>query len=219
MTRGGTRNGGDEGPAGAGSAGAPAGGRQDGQRRGPHDGQRQGPPGEPPDEQQGRRQEEVPGARRDGPRATRQAGQVRRLLLAGPAGAVTRCRDFTAEALTDWGWLPAAAPEDRERAEDVLLLVSEVVTNACLHAGGPEELVLRHSGGRLRVEVYDANPVHPRPHGPRSPAMPGGHGLMVLDRLAGAWGSAAKQDGAPGKVVWLEVGRPSRPPWLVGRRD
>ncbi|MFG3349878.1 ATP-binding protein [Streptomyces sp. NPDC048018] len=141
------------------------------------------------------------------------AVQVRRLVMHRPDGAVTRCRDFTAAALADWGWTPAETPEDRERAEDVLLLVSEVVTNACLHAGGPEELVLRHSDGRLRVEVSDASPEHPRARAPRSPAMPGGHGLMVLDRLAGAWGSAAKADGGPGKVVWLEVGRPSRPPW------
>ncbi|MEV5971716.1 ATP-binding protein [Streptomyces sp. NPDC051921] len=140
--------------------------------------------------------------------------QVRRLVLHRADGAVTRCRDFTAAALAEWGWIPAATPEDRERAEDVLLLVSEVVTNACLHAGGPEELVLRHSDGRLRVEVYDADPAHPRAHVPRSPALPGGHGLMVLDRLAAAWGSAAKAGGAPGKVVWLEVGRASRPPWV-----
>ncbi|MFJ7070382.1 ATP-binding protein [Streptomyces sp. NPDC101115] len=210
MTSGGTRSGGDEGPAGAGSAGAPADGRQqDGQPRGQRDSQQGGRPRGQQDE------------RREGQRDERPEGQqqVRRLLLSGAAGAVTRCRDFTAEALADWGWLPAVAPEDRERAEDVLLLVSEVVTNACLHAGGPEELVLRHSGGRLRVEVYDGNPAHPRAHGPRSPALPGGHGLMVLDRLAGAWGSAAKQDGAPGKVVWLEVHRPSPPPWLRARRD
>lgn len=146
--------------------------------------------------------------------------QVRRLVLDGVGGAVTRCRDFTAAALTEWGWLPAATPEGRERAEDVLLLVSEVVTNACLHAGGPETLVLRHTGpaghgshgDRLRVEVSDANPAPPRPRARRSPALPGGHGLMVLDRLAGAWGSAAKPDGTPGKVVWLEVSRPSPRP-------
>ncbi|MFJ9811686.1 ATP-binding protein [Streptomyces sp. NPDC101158] len=151
------------------------------------------------------------------PRAQAQEGpavQVRRLVLHRPDGAVTRCRDFTVAALADWGWTPAVTPEDRERADDVLLLVSEVVTNACLHADGPEELVLRHSDGLLRVEVSDANPVHPRARTPRSPALPGGHGLMVLDRLAGAWGTAAKADGGPGKVVWLEVGRPSRPPWV-----
>ncbi|MFF0434384.1 ATP-binding protein [Streptomyces sp. NPDC004327] len=152
--------------------------------------------------------------------------QVRRLVLESARGAVTRCRDFTAAALAEWGWLPAATPEGRERAEDVLLLVSEVVTNACLHAGGPEELVLRHWGGRsgagglLRVEVSDPSPAHPRAHGPRSPSQPGGHGLMVLDRLAGAWGWVDKADGAPGKVVWLEVSRPTpqRPGPGSGRR-
>ncbi|MEU7006361.1 ATP-binding protein [Streptomyces sp. NPDC046332] len=133
-------------------------------------------------------------------------GQVRRLVLFGTKGVVMRCRDFTAEALTDWGWIPAEDDEGRERAEDVLLLVSEVVTNACLHAGGPEELVLRHRDGQLRVEVFDGNPEHPRRRQPRAPSLPGGHGLMVLDRLARAWGSEARERG---KVVWLEVTRPA----------
>ncbi|WMX44349.1 ATP-binding protein [Streptomyces roseicoloratus] len=190
MRRGDTRNGGAEDPAGT---------------------EGTGNAGVPADEWRDVPPDELP------PLARQQ--QVRRLLLNSAAGAVTRCRDFTYEALTDWGWLPAAVPEDQERAEDVLLLVSEVVTNACLHADGPEELVLRHSAGRLRVEVYDGNPAHPRARVPRSPAMPGGHGLMVLDRLAGAWGSEAKPNGAPGKVVWLEVRRPSPPPWLRLPRD
>lgn len=133
--------------------------------------------------------------------------QVRRLDLRGTSGVVTRCRDFTAAALSDWGWLPAATAEEHEQAEDVLLLVSEVVTNACLHAGGPEELVLRHAGGQLRIEVSDASPEHPHARAPRSPAVPGGHGLMILDRLAGTWGSEAKPDRARGKVVWVAVTR------------
>ncbi|MFC9596035.1 ATP-binding protein [Streptomyces sp. NPDC056944] len=134
--------------------------------------------------------------------------QVRRLVLHGSRGVVSRCRDFTARALADWGWIPADGEEAEERVEDVLLLVSEVVTNACLHAGGPEELVLRHGDGRLRVEVYDASPEHPHVRSPRSPALPGGHGLLVLNRLAGAWGSRDKGQGAVGKVVWLEIGAP-----------
>lgn len=83
---------------------------------------------------------------------------VRRLELFGTLGAVSRCRDFTAEALADRGWIPAETDEVGERVGDALLLVSEVVGNACLHAGGPEELVLRHERGRLRVEVADAAP-------------------------------------------------------------
>ncbi|GGU82974.1 ATPase [Streptomyces litmocidini] len=140
--------------------------------------------------------------------------QVRRLVLHGTRGVVSRCRDFTAKALADWGWIPADGEEAEERVEDVLLLVSEVVTNACLHAGGPEQFVLRNGRERLRVEVYDASPEHPQVRTPRSPALPGGHGLMVLDRLAGDWGSRDKGPGAMGKVVWLEVDRPPR-----GKRD
>lgn len=139
--------------------------------------------------------------------------QVRRLVLGGTRGVVSRCRGFTAEALTDWGWLPPADEAAGERVEDVLLLVSEVVTNACLHAGGPQEFVLRHANGRLRVEVADGSPQAPRRQAPRSPALPGGHGLMLLDRLAGDWGSEGKADGSAGKVVWLEVSLPVRPPW------
>ncbi|WP_406336885.1 ATP-binding protein [Streptomyces zaomyceticus] len=138
---------------------------------------------------------------------------VRRLELFGTLGAVSRCRDFTAEALADRGWIPAETDEVGERVGDALLLVSEVVGNACLHAGGPEELVLRHERGRLRVEVADAGPEHPRMRVGRSASRPGGHGLMVLDRLAGDWGSEDKGSGAVGKVVWLEVSLPSRPPW------
>ncbi|OAR26863.1 regulator [Streptomyces sp. ERV7] len=131
--------------------------------------------------------------------------QIRRLELFGTKGVVTRCRDFTARALADWGWATAAAGDDRERVDDVLLLVSEVVTNACLHAGGPQELVLRHRDGRLRVEVADGSPVMPARR-PRAPSLPGGHGLMVLDRLAEDWGSTPL---GTGKVVWLEVALPS----------
>ncbi|MET9361580.1 ATP-binding protein [Streptomyces sp. NPDC006632] len=131
--------------------------------------------------------------------------QIRRLALFGVKGVVTRCRDFAADALDDWGWTSTADAADAERVDDVLLLVSEVVTNACLHAGGPRELVLRHADGRLRAEVSDSSHAVPtrRPH---VPSMPGGHGLMMLDRLAGSWGSVPS---AAGKTVWLEMALPS----------
>ncbi|WP_329202308.1 MULTISPECIES: ATP-binding protein [unclassified Streptomyces] len=95
--------------------------------------------------------------------------------------------------------------------EDVLLLVSEVVTNACLHAGGPRELVLRHGPGGLRVEVSDDSPDPPRrrPAGDRS--RPGGHGLIVLARLARSWGAEPSGGAFPGKTVWLEVPPPAVP--------
>lgn len=135
------------------------------------------------------------------------AEQTRRLVLGGATtGVVGRCRDFTRRALADWQW-----PGEAESVEDVLLLVSEVITNACLHGGGPRELVLRHSPERLRVEVSDDSPEPPRRRPPGDRALPGGHGLIVLERLARSWGSVPSQDGRPGKTVWLEVPTGGRP--------
>ncbi|GAA2654556.1 MULTISPECIES: ATP-binding protein [Streptomyces] len=132
---------------------------------------------------------------------------TRRLTLAGTTNVVSRSRDFTREALIAWCWLPdgESAGSDPEAAEDVLLLVSEVVANACLHGRGPRALVLDCSPERLRVEVTDGNPAPPvriPDRGPDERAQPGGHGLLILERLARGWGS---ESGADGKSVWFEV--------------
>ena len=132
-------------------------------------------------------------------------GQIRRLALAGPRGAVGRSRVFVREALEDWGWLPGADPDQREVAEDVLLLVSELVTNACLHAGGPTELALHCTEERLRVEVSDGSDLPPVPRAPHQAARPGGHGLHIVNRLATRWGSEPHRYG---KTVWLEIAAP-----------
>ncbi|MBD0690976.1 hypothetical protein BG452_33255 [Streptomyces sp. CBMA123] len=128
------------------------------------------------------------------------------MSFAGSSGAVQRSRDFGRDALRSWRWLPAVDDEQRAVTEDVLLMISELVTNACLHApGGPRELRLSWDGARLRVEVTDASPVRPKLRPRTDPGQPGGHGLRVVDRLAGAWGSAPE---AGGKQVWLEVPSP-----------
>ncbi|MFJ7265434.1 ATP-binding protein [Streptomyces sp. NPDC099050] len=144
---------------------------------------------------------------------------TRRLLLHGTTDVVGLCRDFTRRALTEWQWLPGAgsgagglayghAGEDEtaEAADDVLLLVSEVVANACMHAGGPESLLLRYTAERLRIEVTDPSPVVPVYRFPADPARPGGHGLLIVKRLAGAWGADPVDNG--GKCVWVEVATP-----------
>ncbi|MGW6873118.1 ATP-binding protein [Streptomyces xanthophaeus] len=127
------------------------------------------------------------------------------LVLDGATDVVTRSREFTRKALTAWRWLPAAKPDDREAAEDVLLLVSEVVANACLHGGGPGALMLDCTEERLRIEVTDGNPAPPVPlrdRTARPPGLPGGHGLLIVERLSRSWGS---RPWANGKCVWVEV--------------
>ncbi|MEU8999081.1 ATP-binding protein [Streptomyces caniferus] len=142
------------------------------------------------------------------PAAATPVGQIRRLRLAGTRGAVARGRDFAREALHDWGWLPAASADRRAAAEDVLLVVSELVTNACLHAEGPEELRLRCTAKVLRLEVSDLGAGSPSPRRPHRPGRPGGHGMFIVQRLCLDWGVVRHADGA-GKTVWAELAAPS----------
>ncbi|MCC3653545.1 ATP-binding protein [Streptomyces sp. S07_1.15] len=134
-------------------------------------------------------------------------GQVRTLRLEGASGIVPTARDFTRQALHDWGWLPAGSPEQRAAAEDVLLVVSELVTNACLHAEGPEELRLGSAGNVLRLEIDDHGEGSPEPRTPHRAGRPGGHGMFIVQRLCKHWGVVRSADGA-GKTVWAELTTP-----------
>jgi putative methionine-R-sulfoxide reductase with GAF domain len=84
---------------------------------------------------------------------------------------------------------------------DLTLLVSELVTNACVHGAEPIRVRLDVDRGRVRVEVEDGSPMMPevqRPDG-RSTI---GRGLVIVESLSRAWG--AERVGT-GKVVWAEV--------------
>ncbi|MFF2376326.1 ATP-binding protein [Streptomyces xiamenensis] len=142
--------------------------------------------------------------------------QIRRLRLIGTSGVVSRSREFARAALHDWGWLPAATDEARAAAEDALLVVSELVTNACLHANGPDELRLGCGPKVLRVEVSDRGSGLPAPDLARRAGRPGGHGMFIVQRLCLDWGvvrDAGPQDGsgAAGKTVWAELAAPTAP--------
>lgn len=91
----------------------------------------------------------------------------------------------------------AASP----RCGDLLLCVSEVVTNAVLHARSAPRLTLTQHGDVVRVEVVDDDPHLPVRVG-HGLSAPTGRGLHLLDRLTTAWGADAR-DG--GKVVWFEL--------------
>jgi hypothetical protein len=133
--------------------------------------------------------------------------QLRRLRLAEASGVVPMARDFTRQALYDWGWLPAVSEEARAAAEDILLVVSELVTNACLHGGGPQELRVRRAAKLLRLEVTDAGSGDPAPRTPHRAGRPGGHGMFIVQRLCLDWG-VVHNPGGTGKMVWAELGEP-----------
>jgi len=89
---------------------------------------------------------------------------------------------------------------DQARCGELLLCVSEVVTNAVLHARSAATMTVRRSADILRVEVRDDDPTPPvrQPH---STTATTGRGLRILDDLTVRWGS--RPTGA-GKVVWFD---------------
>ncbi|OEV05442.1 ATP-binding protein, partial [Streptomyces oceani] len=124
------------------------------------------------------------------------------------SGAVARARDFVRQALRDWGWLPAATADQRAAAEDALLVVSELVTNACLHASGPDELRIGSTAKMLRLEVVDQGGGAPAPRTPHRSGRPGGHGMFIVQRLCLDWGVVRHAEGN-GKTVWAELAAPA----------
>ncbi|MEU2583140.1 ATP-binding protein [Streptomyces avermitilis] len=136
------------------------------------------------------------------------ARRTRKLNFDGESGVVPLARDFARQALYAWGWLPAATADQRAAAEDVLLVVSELVTNACLHAEGPDDLWISCDNKVLRIEVSDKGAGQPAPRTPHRAGRPGGHGMFIVQRLCLDWG-VVRTSGAAGKTVWAELGAPA----------
>ncbi len=131
---------------------------------------------------------------------------LQRALLVLPAGPESPAvaRRQARSLLTGWG-----CPE--ESVEDTLLIVSELVGNAVLHAGQAQSVVLVLYPDRIRVEVADRSATRPARTG-YGPSAQTGRGLTLLDSLTLAWGVSAQ---AGGKVVWADV--PSGAPTQAGR--
>lgn len=84
----------------------------------------------------------------------------------------------------------------------VVLLISELVTNAVVHARTPVELVVTFTPGVVRAEVSDHG-LGPVPAAvPGQPLDEGGRGLRLVEALATTWGC---QRGPDGVCVWFEV--------------
>ena len=122
------------------------------------------------------------------------AGQlVAALDLAPDPRAVAEARRFTGTVLQEWGL--------GDLGDVAALLVSEMTTNALVHAGGSASLELRVEDDRLRLSVADSNPHEPRPRQAEVSAT-NGRGLMLVEALSSAWGV---EPNVPGKVVWADV--------------
>jgi anti-sigma regulatory factor (Ser/Thr protein kinase) len=129
------------------------------------------------------------------------AGGTEVIRLDADADAPARGRHAVTVVLARWGCAESAQ-------EDLLLVVSELVTNAVVHGAEPIVVTVTRAPERVRVEVTDGLSDAP-PHNNRAaPNAETGRGLSVVTRLAVAWGWRASP--GRGKTVWAEVPLPPR---------
>ncbi len=91
---------------------------------------------------------------------------------------------------------------------DAELLLSELATNAILHARSDFTVLVRYDGRHLRVEVGDGSRAEPRLHLADVSDGPGGRGLVLIEHVSVRWGILPT---ARGKRVWFEVPGPEQP--------
>ncbi|MGW2717572.1 ATP-binding protein [Streptomyces sp. NPDC001492] len=100
----------------------------------------------------------------------------------GEPGCIAEARSFAAHFVgrlrTEW----CARIDDRAE-DEVLLVVSELVTNADRHSNGPYILELEGTDTAVTVSVYDSSAALPRRF-PRDPERVGRHGLEIVHVLA-----------------------------------
>lgn len=120
--------------------------------------------------------------------------------LGAEARSARDARRFVDQALEQW--------RISDEVGSLQLLVSEVVTNAVMHAGTEVEVAVHLVGKNVRVEVMDGDPTLPERRTAAAEAQ-SGRGLAILDQLAARWGA---EPNPPGKTVWFELPRSS----LVG---
>ncbi|MGH3330107.1 MAG: ATP-binding protein [Nocardioidaceae bacterium] len=117
-----------------------------------------------------------------------------RLRLEPRPDCVGEARRLVRRALIDSG--------HENLIDSAALAVSELVTNALVHAGTPIELSVRILGDGIRVEIADGSPHLPSPRGYAVTAGTG-RGLVMVQELVDDWGAEPCPDG---KVVWFQLG-------------
>lgn len=106
-------------------------------------------------------------------------------------------RRFMEETLEGWG-------DTAELLDVVNLLVTELVTNAVVHAGSEADVAVVLTPTALRVEVGDQSEVVPSPKA-ADDWDTSGRGVSLVDTLADRWGVDVRPGG---KTIWFELARP-----------
>ncbi|MBK3645182.1 SpoIIE family protein phosphatase [Streptomyces sp. MBT33] len=127
-----------------------------------------------------------------------------------PVGrSVATARSFVRDTLQGWGFA--------DIVDDAVVLTSELVTNAVVHAGTSADVLCLRTDEGVRVEVADHYPereipLQGSPVNMGSPDREGGRGLQLCAALAGRWGVEYTPTH---KQVWFQLDLPER---AVGTR-
>ncbi|MDX2683532.1 SpoIIE family protein phosphatase [Streptomyces sp. NY05-11A] len=127
-----------------------------------------------------------------------------------PVGrSVATARSFVRDTLQGWGFA--------DIVDDAVVLTSELVTNAVVHAGTHADVLCLRSDDGVRIEVADRYPereipLQGSPATMGSPDREGGRGLQLCAAIAGRWGVEYTPTH---KQVWFQLDLPDRP---VGTR-
>ena len=115
--------------------------------------------------------------------------------LPSDPSAVPAARRFASQQLVDFRGPTEVVDKTR-------LLVTELTTNAVVHAHSPIRLTVEPLDDRVRVEVRDDDPTHLDPPEAPDPHATSGRGLWLVSALACEWGINGNEHG---KTVWFEV--------------
>jgi anti-sigma regulatory factor (Ser/Thr protein kinase) len=136
--------------------------------------------------------------------AARPAVESRR--LAPHPTAPRAARDLVSRTLLEWRL--------SQQVPDACLVVSELVTNAMIHAGTDIDLAIAEHRRSIRIAVRDYS--HDLPVEQHGRSAEHGRGLGIVAELASAWGVLPHADG--GKVVWAVFDAAARPKRVTLRR-
>lgn len=133
------------------------------------------------------------------------SARVRRLATRLPAAdpSVGEARDFVGSALASW-----AVP--RAETGDIVLAVSELVTNAIEHGSGEVDVEVTLAGGVVRLRVGDRSAGLPVRQSPTL-LSERSRGLLIVEALSTAWGYegvAGSVGTDDGKWVWAHFAVP-----------